>query len=266
MDIKEITQKLAPGYWKRDQWNIEYFDSVGFAEAIISTYKAELLNEVGEPVAYMTTDEEGSASMLFFDQAEALKYSGDDEPVKLFTEPQLLAVLAKKNEEIERWRLDCHTYHKEMVKRESSIIELRQQLQAAQEEWNQCSGLLDDAHRSIEMLEYQLATAEQRVAEACSRTVYVQADQIKKLTAERDAALARLSEERDIWDRMLGDAADKFAHLEREIDDCLYILDALWDKQCDKIVTQKWVEILIRNKRVTGASSAEDSSEPTSSE
>ena len=83
--------------------------------------------------------------------------------------------------------------------------------------------------------------------------------QIEKLTAERDAALARLSEERDIWDRMLGDAADKFAHLEREIDDCLYVLDALWDKQCNKIVTQKWAEILIRNKRVTGASSAEDS-------
>lgn len=45
-----------------------------------------------------------------------------------------------------------------------------------------------------------------------------------------------------------------------------YVLDALWDKQCDKIVTQKWAEILTRNKRVTGASSAEDSSEPTSSE
>ena len=43
---------------------------------------------------------------------------------------------------------------------------LEDQLAAAQEEWNQCSGLLDDAHRSIEMLEDQLATAEQRVAEA----------------------------------------------------------------------------------------------------
>ena len=42
---------------------------------------------------------------------------------------------------------------------------LKTQLAAAQEEWNQCSGLLDDAHRSIEMLEDQLATAEQRVAE-----------------------------------------------------------------------------------------------------
>lgn len=57
----------------------------------------------------------------------------------------------------------------------------------------------------------------------------------------------------------VGVTADKFAHLEREIDDCLYVLDALWDKQCNKIVRQKWAEILTRNKRVTGASSAEDS-------
>jgi len=104
-------------------------DLIAFAEAIIQHYKAELLKEAGEPVAYMTTDEEGSASMLFFDRAEALKYSGDEEPVNLFAESQL---------------------------------------QAAQEEWNQCSGLLDDAHRSIEMLEDQLAKAEQRVAEACA--------------------------------------------------------------------------------------------------
>lgn len=100
---------------------------------------------------------------------------------------------------------------------------------------------------------------------------------IEQLTKQRDLAVEaledvrkelqqsndRLYEEREIWDRVMGDAADKFAHLEREIDDCLYVLDALWDKQCDKIVTQKWAEILIRNKRVTGASSAEDSSEQT---
>ena len=102
-------------------------------------------------------------------------------------------------------------------------------------------------------------------------------EQIATLTRQRDLAVEaledvrkelqqsndRLNEEREIWDRVMGDAADKFAHLEREIDDCLYVLDALWDKQCDKIVTQKWAEILIRNKRVTGASSAEDSSEQT---
>ena len=127
MDIKEIapklTQKLAIA--------INDDEAVEFAEALIESYKAELLKEVVEPVAYMTTDEEGSASMLFFDRAEALKYSGDDEPVNLFAESQL---------------------------------------QAAQEEWNQCSGLLDDSIRSIEMLEDQLATAEQRVAEACACT------------------------------------------------------------------------------------------------
>lgn len=56
---------------------------------------------------------------------------------------------------------------------------------------------------------------------------------VAELEDERDAALARLSEERDIWDGMLGDAADKIAHLELELDDCLYVLDALWDKQCN---------------------------------
>lgn len=102
-------------------------------------------------------------------------------------------------------------------------------------------------------------------------------EQIATLTRQRDLAVEaledvrkelqqsndRLNEEREIWDRVMGDAADKFAHLEREIDDCLYVLDALWDKQCDKIVTQKWAGILIRNKRGIGASSAEDSSEQT---
>ena len=34
-------------------------------------------------VAYATTNEEGDLSMLFFDEQEARKYSGDDEPIKL---------------------------------------------------------------------------------------------------------------------------------------------------------------------------------------
>ena len=36
MDIKEIATRLVHDYWKRDQWNMEYFDSVGFAEALIA--------------------------------------------------------------------------------------------------------------------------------------------------------------------------------------------------------------------------------------
>ena len=34
-------------------------------------------------VAYATTNEEGDLAMLFFDEQEARKYSGDDEPIKL---------------------------------------------------------------------------------------------------------------------------------------------------------------------------------------
>ena len=55
--------------------------------AAIQQYKDSLLKDVGEPVAYMTTDEEGSASMLFFDEQEARQYSGDDEPIKLIVKP-----------------------------------------------------------------------------------------------------------------------------------------------------------------------------------
>ena len=38
-------------------------------------------------VAYVTTNEEGDLAMLFFDEQEARKYSGDDEPIKLIVKP-----------------------------------------------------------------------------------------------------------------------------------------------------------------------------------
>lgn len=122
-----------------------------------------------------------------------------------------------------------------------------------------------DRVAELEQLRQRVAELEERRCEVCGYAEHHREHtgclrkQIEKLTAERDAALARLSEERDIWDGMLGDAADKIAHLELELDDCLYVLDALWDKQCNKIVTQKWAEILIRNKRNIGALSAGDS-------
>ena len=73
----------------------------------------------------------------------------------------------------------------------------------------------------------------------------------------------RLYEEREIWDRVMGDGVKKLERLELELDDCLYVLESLWDKTCNKEVTEKWAGILIRNKRGIGASSAEDSSEQT---
>ena len=38
-------------------------------------------------VGYSTTNEEGDLAMLFFDEQEARKYSGDDEPIKLIVKP-----------------------------------------------------------------------------------------------------------------------------------------------------------------------------------
>ena len=38
-------------------------------------------------VAYATTNEEDDLTMLFFDDNEARKYSGDDEPIKLIVKP-----------------------------------------------------------------------------------------------------------------------------------------------------------------------------------
>ena len=50
--------------------------------------KAELTKYRDAPVvAYATTNEEDDLTMLFFDAAEARKYSGDDEPIKLIVKP-----------------------------------------------------------------------------------------------------------------------------------------------------------------------------------
>ena len=211
MDIKEIALKVARNMaWALEvpSLRVKAETIEHFAEALIESYKAELLKKVGEPVLYAEFAEDGGWLGDASEYADHL-----EEPHALYTSDQVAAAILKATKPLEERRCEVCGYA--------------------------------EHHREHT---------------GCLRK------QIEKLTAERDAALARLSEERDIWDRMLGDAADKFAHLEREIDDCLYVLDALWDKQCDKIVTQKWAEILTRNKRVTGASSAEDSSEPTSSE
>ena len=50
--------------------------------------KAELAKYRDAPcVAYATTNEEDDLTMLFFDEDEARKYSGDDEPIKLIVKP-----------------------------------------------------------------------------------------------------------------------------------------------------------------------------------
>lgn len=78
-------------------------------------------------------------------------------------------------------------------------------------------------------------------------------DRIAELETATNESNKRLYEEREIWDRMFADGAKKLERLELELDDCLYVLEKLWDKKCTMQVTQKWAEILSRNKRGTGA-------------
>ena len=103
MDIKEIVLKAGystvPAYWLSDEKPIACSTSnlerlVSFAEALI----AELAKQ-NEPVAYATTNEEDDLTMLFFDEDEARKYSGDDEPIKLYTIPPTAEQIANETAE-----------------------------------------------------------------------------------------------------------------------------------------------------------------------
>ncbi len=128
-----------------------------------------------------------------------------------------------------------------------------------------------DAYVSEKVKEAQVAY--ERAAEAAMLLNF----KVEDLTRQRDLAVEaledvrkelqqsndRLYEEREIWDRVMGDGVKKLERLDLELDDCLYVLESLWDKTCNKEVTEKWAGILIRNKRGIGASSAEDSSEQT---
>ena len=97
MDIKEIVLKVADSLRNKVD-GISHMQSnqglVAFAEALI----AEIAKQ-NEPVAYATTNEEDDLTMLFFDEDEARKYSGDDEPIKLYTIPPTAEQIANETAE-----------------------------------------------------------------------------------------------------------------------------------------------------------------------
>jgi hypothetical protein len=90
MTINEIAQRISKDYWKRDQWNIEYFDVVGYSNALV----AELAKQgpVAEVhAAHLRKAENGEAWCR-----EVLLYSGNNPGdfldgknyrVKLYTAP-----------------------------------------------------------------------------------------------------------------------------------------------------------------------------------
>ena len=119
MDIKEIALKVADSLRNKVD-GISHMQSnqglVAFAEALIESYKAELLKEVGEPVGYVFKDD---ATRNFYNSriGSANEYGNYAQP--LFTSDQVAAAIAK----------------------------------------------------ATKPLEYQLAKAEQRVAEACAKWI-----------------------------------------------------------------------------------------------
>ena len=145
MDIKEIVAKEAKDKCTRYRHNevagacsfeFRLFNLINFAEALIESYKAELLKEVGEPVAYINPNI-GVA-------IESAKKWADREnsfSITAFTSDQVAAAILKATkppeEEIERLK-------DEQFKRLEREAEKRMKLRE------------------------QLATAEQRVAEACA--------------------------------------------------------------------------------------------------
>ena len=67
---------------------------ISFAEALVTEIAKQ-----NKPVAYATTSEDGDMAMLFFDDGEARKYSGDDAPIKLYTFPPTAEQIANETAE-----------------------------------------------------------------------------------------------------------------------------------------------------------------------
>lgn len=141
MDIKEIAQRLAQDYWKRDLRHIRYFDSVGFAEALIESYKAELLKEAGEPIYVEGTCEIQNWKWIRLAVDQANEYERWGWKIrKLYTSDKVAAAILKMTGPLE------------------------DQLAKAEQLWQIAQGRCDG-------LEEKLAKAEQRVAEACALQV-----------------------------------------------------------------------------------------------
>lgn len=188
LNIKEIAPKLT----QKLSIAINDDEAVEFAEALIESYKAELLNEVGEPVLYAEFAEDGG----WLGDASEYAYHLE-EPHALFTSDQVAAAILKATkpleEEIDRLESESEEYaqlqsrcfdgggsHASVF---DEVSELRAQLAAAQEENGRLENqvLARDSElwgrtQEILGLKDQLTKAEQRVAEACAEIAGWQSD------------------------------------------------------------------------------------------
>ena len=178
MDIKEIALKVADSLRNKVD-GISHMQSnqglVAFAEALISAYKAELLNEVGEPVAvtnhaqlgYVTDGMHPDIPLAMW--AKETSYSGAN--IALYTSDQVAAAILKATkpleEEVERLKTVPMKYRRMAfnAQLQDENQELRTKLAAAQEEIKTVTEQKNRMWFEMQTAQNQLAKAEQRVAE-----------------------------------------------------------------------------------------------------
>ena len=105
MDIKEIAEQVSKRIYVEDGLLLSKFISEKFAEALIESYKAELLKEVGEPVAvtnheqlgYVTDGMHPDIPLAMW--AKETSYSGAN--IALYTSDQVAAAILKATKPLE---------------------------------------------------------------------------------------------------------------------------------------------------------------------
>lgn len=151
MDIKEIAEQVSKRIYVEDGLLLSRFISEKFAEALVESYKAELLKEAGEPTCWMTPDGEGWR----------MRTKPPETDTKLgwmefYTSDQLAAAIIKATgpleEEVER----NATRRYELVACRKERDELRAKLAKAEQLWQVAQGRCDG-------LEEKLAAAQEEI-------------------------------------------------------------------------------------------------------
>ena len=132
-------------------------DVESFFYAAIESYKAELLNEAGDPVLYAEFAEDGGWLGDASEYADHL-----EEPHALFTSDQVAAAIAKATKPLEERRCEICGYAEHHREHTSC---LRTQLAAAQEEIKTVTEQKNRMWFEMQTAQDQLAKVEQRVAE-----------------------------------------------------------------------------------------------------
>lgn len=211
MDIKEIAMKVGLQVFEEHPYDKGHVVSpsdytwiddklIEFAEALIESYKAELLKEVGEPVAELVLciSANGFGTEWRTDESAWWSAVEPERRAKVFTSDQLAAAILKATkpleEKIERLKRQSANRLIGLCKGGEDNDELRTQLAAAQEEIRsredfiamlqetqkdqlaKAEQLWQIAQGRCDGLEEKLAKVGQLVAEACAELAYAELD------------------------------------------------------------------------------------------